>query len=389
MSNTRRAIIGVLASRGPVSRAELARETRLSKPTVLATVSELISEGVVREVGAGSSARGRRPALLGLGGDSRFVAGVEVAMTYARFLLVDLGGEVARSVELPVPQRLSPGEAADLVVRGIRQLLAGCRPDALIGCGVATPGMVDVDSDTVYSTGFGWSLVPLHSMLESRLGVPVTVADNAHTAGLGELWHRGRDTRKDLVYLYLGWGVGAAIVLGGDLHQGRNHTAGELGGMVIASGPDGRPLTLGELVGVGTLAEWIRRELSGGQDSPLSALPEDCDEYEAARAIWSAAQDGDHLAMEVVAHTARHLGAAVANLVNLLNPEEVVLGAALSCWGEEFAREVYERAAPLSLAVPLGSVRVVPSRAPETASALGAAALVLKDVPELLASPRR
>lgn len=384
MSNTRRAILNQLLIRGPASRAELVRSTHLSKPTVLATVSELISEGVIEEIGPGSSVRGRRPVLIGLGGNRRFVAGVEIGMTYSRFLLVGLSGQVLRSAELPVPQRPIPEEIADLVVRGVSTLLDGHPADALIGCGVATPGMVDPESDTVYSSGFGWSLVPLHSMLEGRLDVPVTVADNAHTAGLGELWQRGREVRKDLVYMYLGWGVGGAIVIGGDLHQGRNHTAGELGGMIVASNDNGKPLTLGEMVGVGQLVGRIRRELARGRASQLSTLAGECREYDAARAIWAAALEDDSLAAEIVEHTAHYVGVAVANLVNMLNPEEIVLGGALACWGERFASLVHEQAAEISLVVPFNAVVITPSMASETAPALGAAALVLKDVPHLL-----
>ncbi|HEU5330811.1 MAG TPA: ROK family transcriptional regulator [Thermomicrobiales bacterium] len=385
--NSRRRIIDLLVAHGALSRADLARETRLSKPTISTIVAELVADGIVVEIGPGASTGGRKPILLRLGGTRRLVASVELDATTCRFLLVTLDGE-----RLALHEQAAPAELADLpdaIARGLDHLFVGWNRPGLVGCGVAVAGLLDLARDTVdFATRHDWRHVPLRAQLAQRLGVPVLITDRGKAAGLGELWSLGREKRDDLIYLYLGRGVAGAIVLGSAIHLGPSHTAGEIGHMVVnPAGPPcdcGRQGCLEALVSTGAMLAHARA-LAAEQAGPLAGQLRDAGDDEALAAIGSAAAANEALALAVVDYAARWLGLAIANLINVLNPAVVVLGGPLAQWGAPLVAALNRQLDRQALPVPRQAVRIVTSQAGDLAAPLGAAALVLQRAGEFLA----
>lgn len=390
--NPRRRVIELLLARGTLSRTELAIAMHLSKPTISATVAELIAEGVVQEVGVGASAVGRKPILLRLGGVSRLVVGVEVDVGMCRLVLVTLDGERLASREL-IADTANVVALLDALVDAVDALLLGRGRQTLLGCGVAVPGIVNVAEDTVdCSSRLGWRDVPLRTLLAARLGASVIVTDRGKAAGLGELWLRGREKHDDLLSLYLGQGVAGAVVLGNAIHLGPTHTAGEFGHMVLdPAGPlcaCGRSGCLEAFVATGAIRARLRAMLAAGPASALTAADAECADVVMVAAIGGAADHGDAVAHDLIAHAAYWLGVAIANLVNVLNPAVVVLGGPLALWGNRLMAPIERALDTQALPVPRRAVRVVASEAKDEAPPLGAAALVLQRVGELLAGPR-
>jgi N-acetylglucosamine repressor len=393
-SRARRRVLDILLGE-TLSRAELARVTRLSKPTISAIVARLIGEGIVQEIGAGASTGGRTPTLLQVRGMSRLVAGVEIDAASCRFLLATLHGEQLVSIERPMASS-DAATVVETIAAGIEALVADRDRGLLLGCGVAVPGLVDLAHNMVdCATRLGWKGVPLRALLEGRLGVPVMVTDRGKAAGLGELWHLGKEKPHDVIYLYLGRGVAGAVVLDRELHWGASYAAGEIGHMIVD--PDGPPCECGSrgcleaLVSTSAIFGQARTLLAMGRQSTLArdlatAGRADSD---GIRAIGAAARRQDPLALEIVGGVARWLGLAIANLVNVLNPAVVVLGGPVAEWGSVLT-DAIERALERS-ALPLHrqAVRVVTGRARETAVPLGAAVLVLQRAGELLTSPEQ
>lgn len=386
----RRRIIDLLLARAPLSRAELARLTHLNKPTVSSVVARLIDEGIVDEIGVGTSTGGRRPILLTVRGTSRLTVGAEVDAGGCRLLLASLLGERLATADL---RFATAGAAAvvETITAGIDSLFAGRDRSALLGCGVAVPGLVDPARETVDSAPLGWEGVPLRALLEARLGAPVRVTDRGKAAGLGELWVLGKEREDDLIYLYLGRGVAGAIVLGREIHWGTSYIAGEIGHLTVdPHGPAcacGNRGCLETLVSTGAILDRARRLAASGRGGGLADRLPRLPDPDAIAAIGGAAGDGDPLALDLVAYVARWLGVAIAGLVNVLNPAVVVLGGPTAEWGEILIdgveRELGARALPLARR----AVRVVAGHARELAAPLGAAALVLQQAGELLAGP--
>jgi glucokinase len=288
-------------------------------------------------------------------------------------------GERLDGVELPLLEH-DLESVVGTIASGIDRLLLGRDRAALLGCGVAVPGLVDPLGDAIDSDErLGWKAVPLRSRLEAATGTPVLVTDRGKAAGLGELWVLGRERAHDLIHLYLGRGVGGALVLGREIHWGASYTAGEIGHLTVD--PNGPACSCGgrgcleTLVSIGAILG--RRE--------ANAFPGETDR-ERLSMIGTAAAAGDPVALSSVRETGRWIGIALASLVNVLNPAVIVLGGPTSEWGQVLIdaveRELFARTLPLSRQ----AVRVVTGQARELAPPLGAAALILQRAGELLTS---
>lgn len=394
---SRRRILDLLLTREPLSRAELARLTNLNKPTVSNLVARLIDEGIVHEIGSGTSTGGRKPILLTIRGASRFVAGVEIDASGCRLILVDLHGERVALTDVTLGAT-GLDLTVDAIAAGLDTLLGARDRSALLGCGVAVPGLVDPATETVDSVSrLGWSGVPLRSILAGRIGVPVSVTDRGKAAGLGELWTLGvlgKERARDLIYLYLGRGVAGAIVLDREIHWGSTNIAGEIGHITVD--PDGPPCACGNLGCLEALVSTTSIIHHGhrlfppeGEDPLTRVLHSDAPAPDKVAALGHAATAGDARAIDVVTVTARWLGIAIAGLINTLNPSVVVLGGPTSEWGQVLSdavdRELARRALPQSRR----AARVVIGHARDLAAPLGAAALMLQQAAGLLAGSTR
>src|SRR6478609_2833195 len=273
-TDSRRQIISLLLNRGALSRADLARLTHLNKPTVSNLVARLIDEGIVREIGSGTSTGGRKPILLSIQETSRLAIGVEIDATVCRLLLVTLHGEHLVKLDMPLATPVIES-VIEAIATGVEQLFIGQNRVSLLGCGVAIPGLVDRIHDTVDSPiRLGWSNVPLRSLLEARLAVPVLVTDRGKAAGLGEMWVLGKEQAHDLIYLYLGNGVAGAVVLERELHWGVSNIAGEIGHMTVD--PDGPVCSCGNrgclesLVSTSAILERAQQSLIAHPDSSFA-----------------------------------------------------------------------------------------------------------------------
>lgn len=389
--NTRRRIIDLLHARGELSRAELARLTFLSKPTISSVVADLVAEGIIVEGGTGESTGGRRPIMLHLGGTMKLVAGIEIDLTLCRFVLVTLAGQTLRQTTRPTPA--SADDLPATIIAGLATLLGTRRRETLLGCGLAIPGVVDHTRDVVSFAGRpGWRDLPLRSQLATQLGRPVLITDRGKAAGLGEMWALGQRRRDDLIYLYLGHGIAGAMLFDGSLRLGQGHTAGEIGHMVVD--PNGPACSCGRRgcleAHIATSALLARaRSLIDAQTAPALAAIVQADSDDAAlTALGDAANAGEPLALNVVAYAARWLALALGNLINALNPAVIILGGPLAGWGAPLLNAIEQHLDHEALPIPRGLVQLVVGQAGQFGAAVGAATLVVGKASELLAEPQ-
>jgi glucokinase-like ROK family protein len=377
----------LLLDHGQLSRADLARLTNLNKPTISNLVAGLIEDGLVREIGSGVSTGGRKPILLEVQDTSRLVVGVEIDASACRLLLVTLNGEHLAATTVPLAAT-DLAAVTDAISAGIDMLFADRQRSALLGCGIAIPGLVDRVNDTVaLPAPFDWDAAPLSRELEERLDAPVLITDRGKAAGLGEMWVLGKEQAHDVIYLYLGRGVAGAVVLGQEIHWGVSSIAGEIGHMAIdPNGPHcscGRTGCLEALVSTSAILSRVYDLSPLHPASPLLASLAR-DGAEAVAAIGDAAAAGDPLAIEVVESTARWIGLAIANLVNVLNPAAVVLGGPTAEWGDPLLRAIEREVDRSALPLARQATAIVIGQAGDLATPLGASALVLQRAAELL-----
>jgi predicted NBD/HSP70 family sugar kinase len=324
---------------GALTRAELTQRLHLSRSTVGALVGDLAHLGLVEEVVPSGGARVGRPShVVAPNAHGPYAVGVDIDVAHVTVAAVGLGGVIsAREVVATGSRPSRPEPLVELIAEAIPRL-QGTDPTLgrICGVGVSVPGTVDLGTGRVgVAPNLGWEDVRLGAMLEAALppGLPVVVGNDADLAVLAEHQRGNARDCDDVVFLMGRIGVGAGIIIGGLPVRGRDGHAGEIGHNVLdPTGPQchcGQRGCIETFLGENALLELAGRRLPR-TDAKVATLFKD-------------ARDGDTDAMRAIESAAEPLGRAIANLLNTLNPERVLLGASL---GEilELARPAVEAA---------------------------------------------
>lgn len=388
-SHNLRAILLTLLLEGGASRVQLAQRTSLSSTTITNLVSELLESGVVAEEGAQPSKEprsvGRPRTALWLVPDSRFAIGVHIEVGTARVAISNLYAEVVveRTIEFEVSE---PGEQIlDRIACLIESIVAesAISGERLLGVGVGASGLVDYRTGVnLLAPNLGWRNLPIRDTLNSRLGLPVVVDNNVRSMALSEaLFGAGRGVNV-LAYVYGKIGVGAGIVVNGRIYHGSTAGAGEIGHItLVAEGGEtchcGNRGCLETLVSEPALLRQAWRVAQDHPDSRLARLLRQRPHDQALEAVFAAARDGDALAGSLLADQARYLGIALANLVNVLNPELIILGGIFAKGGDLILPAVEETMRQRSFAGLGEGVRLQAASFEDFAGVVGASALAL------------
>ncbi|WP_418287468.1 ROK family protein [Lentzea guizhouensis] len=338
---------------GPLSRLQLSAGTGLSAATASTITGELLEEGLVTEAGSVESDGGRPRVLLRVNPAFGHVIGVDVGETGIKVELFDLAMTKLSAVDLPLTL-VEPGPVSSLIASGIGEVLstAGVAASSVLGVGIGVPGTVEQGtSAVVHAQTIGWDAVPLERMIRSA-GVepPLFVENGAKTQGQAEMWFGAGRGADHAVIALVGSGVGVAVVSGGVVQRGATSNAGEWGHTTIAYG--GRQCRCGAC---GCLEAYAGAEaMLGRYREALGCHGPVLDEQSALEDLLSSRSA---VARRVVAESVGYLGAGIANLVNLFNPERVVLGGwAGLALGAKKLDEIVGRARPAS------SIRPSPHR---------------------------
>jgi glucokinase len=323
-------ILRLLRQHGPCSRADLARYSGLSAPTISSGVAYLEQNDLVKPLGPGPSSGGRRPDMLRFNSKVGYVAGVDIGTSLVRIAIADLDGKITGKDAVTTNLQSTPDHMVALIGDGIRKLRLRHRIPSkkLLALAVAVPGITDVHKGTVLSAPIlqQWREVPLQAILEDKLGIQTTIENDVNLAALGEGRCGIAHGVKNFVFLTVGSGVGAGIFINGHLYHGAAWAAGEIGYLYIP-GTEESPLAIlkpGPLEGlIGAKAiERAWRNLQGANgryghqgDSPVGG-----------EAILDLAEKGNLIACRILQQTARILADAITNLSVVLNPSLVVLG---------------------------------------------------------------
>lgn len=380
-------VLKTIFAQKAISRAEIARVTKLTRATVSDMVATLIGEGLVAEVGFGSSIGGKSPILLSLVADSRYLIGVNLAQDKFIGAIVNLQGEIKEMIEIPISD--SDGQQALQFVYQILDRLMKKDWKPVIGIGVGTPGLVNTrDGVVVNAVNLDWQGLPLAQLLKDRYHLPVSVLNDSQANAIGEFVYGGNhDPDSNLVVVNVRHGIGAGILINGRLFQGDGGGAGEIGhvmvqenGMLCRCGKRGCLETVSSTKAVIQRA----RELAGQYDH--SKMAQDPSKI-TLDSIVMAFQGNDPLAQRVVRDATHYLGISIANLVGTLNIQKIVMTGEMSHFGEAWLKLIEESMQQSGLTHMVQRTQLEIGKLGFRGYILGASALMFMEDYSLLFSP--
>ena len=331
-----RLVLRTIYEQSNISRADIARATRLTRPTVSTIVADLMAEELVTEVGQGPSAGGKRPTLLAISSETYRLLCVDLGTQEFRGALVDLQGTIRQRIYLPTNNQ--KGEAALNLVYQLIDNLMEVSSLPILGIGIGTPGIIDTNEGIIYeAVNLGWRDLPLQARLQEQYDLPVHLANDSQAAALGELVFGHNEKATNMVLVKVGNGISAGIVLNGRIFAGDTFSPGEIGHQTVSNGD--KPCTCGRQGCLETVAssrailESAAAIVQKNPNSILAQLAAEVDEL-TLDLVLQAFAAGDTAVQSLVAEAGKYLGTAVANLAAILNIQHMIIGGQVARFGE-------------------------------------------------------
>lgn len=324
----RNIVLNLIKSRGPISRTDIARLSGLSLATVSGIAANFIESGLVREMGEGESTGGRKPVLLRLNHQAGFVVGVKLMEQTITSALTDLDAKVLYHRVTPLQARRDVQAVLEAIIVAVEATIAESMVERgrVLGIGIGMAGVVDGQAGFCrYSPFFGWRDVEVARPIADHFGLPVYLENDVNTLTIAEQWFGYGHGVDHFVVVTVGRGIGAGIVVNGQFYRGAIGGAGEFGHVTLTG--DGPPCNCGKrgcleaLASDPAVVRQARAAIALGERTTLAEA-----EPLTLEAIVAAAEAGDELARRLLADSGRWLGLGIATLVNILNPQLIIVG---------------------------------------------------------------
>ena len=380
-------VLKVIFNHQAISRAEIARLTKLTRATVSDMVTSLLDEGMVEEIGYGESIGGKAPILLSLIADSRYLIGLNLAHDKFIGSVVNLRGEIKETVEFPVNG--NNGDQALHLIYKILDQLTDKEWKPLIGIGIGTPGLVNTcEGVVINAVNLDWQDLPLARLLESRYQLPVKVLNDSQATAIGEfVYGSAHPAEGNLVVVTIRHGIGAGILINGNLFQGDGGGAGEIGHIVVdQNGVLCRCGQYGCLETIASARAVVQRAIDLSPEYDNSELAKRSENI-SLDLILSAWRANDPLAERVVSDAAHYLGTSIASLIGTLNIHKIILTGDMNRFGELWLQAVKDSMTKAILARMSQNTKLEFGTLEFKACILGAASFMLLENYSLLFTP--
>ncbi|REB10110.1 ROK family transcriptional regulator [Sporosarcina sp. BI001-red] len=370
-------ILNKIRTDSPISRAQIAKDTNLTPPTVSSNVKELIDQGIVVESKLGESQGGRKPTLLKINKQAFYVIGVDSGPEKVECILVDLSGTVIQRFS----NRLTTPTTNEQLLAILKNSIQACMDAApkltgnIIGIGVAMHGVVQVETGTsLYAPILGLLNIPIKKELEKEFMINVKVENDARAMAMGESWFGESHLASSMLAVNIGRGVGAGLVIDGKLYHGAKDIAGEVGHMTID--------LHGEICECGNRG-CLQTFITG------PAIVRRGENFKIGDSIAGKAISGEdmyHLAIaghegfeKLFKETGEIIGIGLTNLIHIINPEKIVLGGGVTKSSDLLLPEILKTIENRALTPQAKKTEIVMSKLGDDATLLGAVSIVLVD----------
>jgi len=379
-------ILWVIRKFNPISRSEIVEKTNLTAATVSRIVNKLINFNLVVETGYGESNGGRKPVLLELNPDSLLAIGIDIEIDEIKGVIIDLNGKILFQSTLSIMGKTDKDYILNKVLEIIKKLLKEKKYIKwVIGIGIGMHGLVDYAKGiSIFPPAFGWRDIPVAEVVKKEFDLPVIVENNVRALTLAENWFGVGKNFSNFICLKVGGGIGSGIFTEGKIYRGTSNSAGEIGHtMVDEEGPLCTCGNYGCLESMASTPAIIKRTIKAlkqGADSKINKIIDNNLDNLDEEAIIMAAHQGDLLARQILQDIGRYLGIAIANLINILNPEAVVLSGDIIMSGDILLESLRSTVHNRALQYPVKHVKIISSKMDKEGVAIGAATLILESI---------
>lgn len=396
----RSAVLYVIQQYGEISKADIAEKTHLTVASIANIISEFLRADLIYKGGYGNSSGGRKPILYRLKSSNNYVIGIDISVTKIRAAIVNLGGQVIDQVILD-KQANEKSPIIDRIFSTVDNLLGTTIVDKrkIYAIGISSPGPIAYETGSVISSPniTGLNHVPIRNMIKERYNLMTLLEKDANAAALGEQWFGSAKGIENVIYVLADQGIGGGIIFQGRIYRGFLNGAGEIGhGTIDVSGPRcncGNYGCLEALASGIAIVRRIKEELLRGQESVLKEIYEDDNSNLTLEHVLQAGSKGDELAIRILDESIGYLGIGIANVINLFNLEEIIIGGSVIHAHKQGLENVKNIAAQRCLFKQSGETVIKRSLFLENSQVIGAASVVIEhlfDHPEeLILLPRK
>ncbi len=378
-------IAKILYIEGPQTTSKLCKRLKISAPNMMTILGEMVDKKIVEKKGQGESIGGRKPDLYGVTADSFYVMGVEMGIYKTQIAIFNAENQQVTEIEEYSIELNNEKETLELIVETINSFIAksGVDRKKLLGIGVSMPGLID-SVHGINHTYLNYEEGAVASLLEEKIGRPVFIENDANAMALAEYRLGCAKEKKDVLVMYLDWGIGLGMVLDGKLYRGASGFAGEFSHIPMAE--DGQLCRCGKLgcmetVSSGTtILEMAKKGVQEGKTSISLDDNKSSSNYLVLKNVIKAALDGDQYAINILDETGKNLGKGISILIQLLNPELIVLCGKLAESGELITTPIQQGINTHAMKQILETANVVVSNFGSEIGMFGALAVVMENI---------
>ncbi|MEA2015790.1 MAG: ROK family transcriptional regulator [Actinomycetota bacterium] len=330
-------ILKTIQNYGPISRSEIAKKNKISSTTVTVAVKKLIKQGLVIEEGIGKSSGGRKPILLRFYSDSKFIIAIAITNSYIKIAEANLEAKIKRQEIYPV-NKLTGKKFIDYFLESISKFIKVYPKEDLkrcIGISITSPGIISVDKAVIHeNTKLKLKNVPLKEIVEKEFSLKVWLENDTNAIVLAEKRFGKYKKLKNLVYITIGDGVGAGIIVNDHIVRGHSggtgefgHTSMDINGIACGCGNRG---CIENYINWSAVYSKIVDSVETGRDTMMIKLSKGVIKKVTPYIYREALDKNDKLAKEITTSTAKYLAIGIVNLVNMINPDVIILGGKLA-----------------------------------------------------------
>lgn len=380
-------VLRLFKEHGPLSKTNLSNLTKLTIPAITDLITELESYHLVTPLGETPTKRGRFPVMYEINYDALYIIGIAIGSASIKMTVINLGGKIKYEQTIPLPNPKDKDTVLEQVQFLVNNIFTTADIDTkkIIGIGVGMHGVVDpVYGIAVYPPHLEWKNVDIKKRLENKLSLPVLVDNDCNTLTLAERWFGDCLNINSFIVVNVDYGIGAGIMTDGKLFHGTNFGGGQIGHITVDNdGPKCSCGNYGCLESVASeqaILKNISKKLKQGFNSQLSEYVQDNLDSLTLAHVYEAAINGDQLAKQAFEEAGRYLGIGIATLVNLFNPQKIVITGKIRKGKNLVMKPLTDTVLKTALNTNTQKLEIKTSQLGDYADAIGAATLWIDDL---------